>query len=46
MRSIHRALDQLDVEALRAAQGRQDALAAGRIVRRALLGGQAAGGQT
>jgi xylose isomerase len=46
MRSIHRALDLLDVEALRAAQGRQDALAAGRIVRRALLGGQAAGGQT
>ncbi len=46
MRSIHRALDLLDVAALREAQGRQDALAAGRIVRRALLGGQAAGGQT
>ena len=46
MRSLHRALDLLDVTALREAQGRQDALAAGRIVRRALLGGQAAGGQT
>ena len=46
MRSIHRALDLLDVTALREAQGRQDALAAGRIVRRALLGRQAAGEQT
>ena len=45
MRSIHRALDLLDVTALREAQGRQDALAAGRIVRRALLGREAAGGQ-
>jgi xylose isomerase len=45
MRSIHRALDLLDVTALREAQGRQDALAAGRIVRRALLGCEAAGGQ-
>jgi xylose isomerase len=42
MRSIHRALDRLDIGALRAAQDRQDALAANRIVRRALLGGQAA----
>ena len=45
MRSLHRALDLLDVTALREAQGRQDALAAGRIVRRALLGREAAGGQ-
>ena len=43
MRSIHRALDRLDVAALRAARDRQDALAAGKIVRRALLGSQAAG---
>lgn len=40
MRIIHRALDILDVEALRAAQDRQDALAAGKIARRALLGAQ------
>jgi xylose isomerase len=38
MRTIHRALDVLDVAALRAAQDRQDALAAGKIARRALLG--------
>jgi len=44
MRAIHRALDLLDVPALREAQGRQDALAAGKIVRRALLSSQAAGG--
>jgi xylose isomerase len=44
MRSIHRALDLLDVAALREAQGRQDALAAGKIVRRALLSSEAAGG--
>jgi xylose isomerase len=37
MRSIHRALDLLDVAALRDAQARQDALAANRIVRHALL---------
>jgi xylose isomerase len=37
MRSIHRALDLLDVAALRHAQDRQDALAANRIVRQALL---------
>jgi len=43
MRTIHRALDALDVEALRAAQDRQDALAAGKIARRALLGAQAGG---
>jgi xylose isomerase len=42
MRSIHRALDLLDVDALRAAQGRQDALAASKIARRALLSSQAA----
>ena len=42
MRSIHRALEVLDVDALRAAQDRQDALAAGKIARRALLSGQAA----
>ena len=42
MRSIHRALEVLDVDALRAAQDPQDALAAGRIARRALLSGQAA----
>ena len=44
MRSIHRALDLLDVAALREAQGRQDALAAGKIVRRALLRGEAGDG--
>lgn len=44
MRAIHRALDLLDVAALREAQQRQDALAAGRIVRRALLSGQVTGG--
>jgi xylose isomerase len=38
MRSIHRALDLLDADALREAQRRQDALAANKIVRRALLG--------
>jgi xylose isomerase len=43
MRAIHRALDLLDVAALREAQGRQDALAAGKIVRRALLSSQPAG---
>ena len=37
MRSIHRALDLLDAVALRDARNRQDALAAGKIVRRALL---------
>jgi xylose isomerase len=37
MRSIHRALDRLDVAALRQAQDRQDALAASRIARQALL---------
>jgi xylose isomerase len=37
MRSIHRALDLLDVAALRDAQARQDALAANKIVRQALL---------
>jgi xylose isomerase len=37
MRSIHRALDRLDVAALRRAQDRQDALAASRIARQALL---------
>ena len=41
MRSIHRALDRLDVAALREAQGRQDALAANKIARRALLSSQA-----
>jgi xylose isomerase len=44
MRAIYRALDLLDVAALREAQGRQDALAAGKIVRRALLSSQVAGG--
>jgi xylose isomerase len=44
MRAIHRALDLLDVPALRDAQRRQDALAAGKIVRRALLSSQAASG--
>lgn len=43
MRSIHRALDLLDAAALREARDRQDALAAGKIVRRALLSSQAAG---
>jgi xylose isomerase len=37
MRSIHRALDRLDIAALRQAQDRQDALAASRIARQALL---------
>ena len=37
MRSIHRALDLLDVAALRDAQARQDALAANKIARQALL---------
>ena len=37
MRSIHRALDLLDVAALRDAQARQDALAASKIARQALL---------
>jgi xylose isomerase len=41
MRAIHRALDVLDVAALREAQDRQDALTANRIARRALLAGQA-----
>ena len=45
MRSIHRALDLLDADALREAQRRQDALAANKIVRRALLGSQAAAGR-
>src|ERR1700689_1986766 len=45
MRSIHRALDRLDVDALRDAQDRQDALAANKIVRRALLGNLAAAGR-
>jgi xylose isomerase len=45
MRSIHRALDLLDADALRAARRRQDALAANKIVRRALLGSQAAAGR-
>jgi xylose isomerase len=44
MRAIHRALDLLDVPALRDAQRRQDALAAGKIVRRALLSSETAGG--
>ena len=37
MRSIHRALDLLDVAALRQAQDRQDALAANRIARQAIM---------
>ncbi len=41
MRSIYRALDRLDVAALRDAQDRQDALAANKIARRALLSSQA-----
>ena len=41
MRAIHRALDALDVAALREAQDRQDALTANRIARRALFAGQA-----
>jgi xylose isomerase len=41
MRAIHRALDVLDVAALREAQERQDALTANRIARRALFAGQA-----
>jgi xylose isomerase len=41
MRSIHRALDRLDVAALREAQDRQDALAAKKIARQALLSSQA-----
>jgi xylose isomerase len=41
MRAIHRALDVLDVAALREAQDRQDALTANRIARRALFAGQA-----
>jgi xylose isomerase len=45
MRSIHRALDLLDADALREAQHRQDALAANKIARRALLGSQAAAGR-
>ena len=45
MRSIHRALDLLDADALREARRRQDALAANKIVRRALLGSQAAAGR-
>jgi len=40
MRNIHRALDRLDVSALRQAQDRQDALAAGKIARQGLLGSQ------
>jgi xylose isomerase len=44
MRSIHRALDLLDVVALRQAQDRQDALAASRIARQALLSCQPAAG--
>ena len=40
MRTIHRALDLLDAAALREAQHRQDALAANRIVHRALLSSQ------
>jgi xylose isomerase len=42
MRTIHRALDLLDVAALREAQDRQDALAAGKIARRALLSSETA----
>ena len=45
MRSIHRALDLLDVAALREAQDRQDALAASKIARRALLSSQAEAGR-
>jgi xylose isomerase len=45
MRSIHRALDLLDVAALREAQNRQDALAAGKIARRALLSSQVEAGR-
>src|SRR6204780_5101856 len=41
MRAIHRALDVLDVAALREAQDRQDALTANRIAPRALFAGQA-----
>src|SRR5580658_8742049 len=44
MRSLHRALDLLDAAALREARNRQDALAAGKIVRRALLSSETAGG--
>jgi xylose isomerase len=37
MRAIHRALDLIDRDAIRAAQSAQDALAAQKIIRRALL---------
>jgi xylose isomerase len=43
LKAVHRALDTLDIEALRAAQARQDAMAAQRIVQDALfssMGGQ------
>jgi sugar phosphate isomerase/epimerase len=37
LKAVHRALDTLDIEALRAAQARQDAMAAQRIVQDALF---------
>jgi xylose isomerase len=37
LKAVHRALDKLDIEALRAAQARQDAMAAQRIVQDALF---------
>lgn len=37
LKALHRALDALDIDALRAAQSRQDALAAQRLVQTALL---------
>jgi xylose isomerase len=43
LKAVHRALDTLDIDALRAAQARQDAMAAQRIVQDALfssMGGQ------
>jgi xylose isomerase len=45
MRSIHRALDLLDVAALRQAQDRQDALAANRIARQAIMSCQLPAGR-
>jgi xylose isomerase len=41
LKAIYRALDDLDMPALRDAQARQDALAAQRIVQRALLSSMA-----
>ena len=45
MRSIHRALDLLDVTALRQAQDCQDALAANRIARQAIMSCQPSVGE-